>query len=160
MGDVIEFGELRVRRAARMQYINEDRCRHFNMTVDDNGEVVTCDDCGKQLGAFWALRLITEQYEQAWKKVAATGERIKEEAAKSLHLRAALKVEQAWRSRSMVPTCPHCHQAIFPEDGFGGSGTNRRMAIARREKARAPSPAMPSGDGTGGGDGAQPKGGA
>lgn len=145
MADVIEFGELRVRREQRMSLFTKDRCRHFNMTLDDNGDIVTCDDCGKQLSAFWALQLITEQYKAAWAKVQATGDRINREAQTSLHLRAAVKVEKAWRSRTMVPTCPHCHEAIFPEDGFGGSATNRQIALARRAAAKqaasAPTPA-------------------
>jgi hypothetical protein len=138
VADVIEFGELRVRRAERMTRLNAttDRCRHHNMTLDDNGELVTCDDCGKQLGAFWALRLITEQYGDAWRKVQATGERINREASATLHLRAAQKAEKAWRSRSMVPACPHCHVAIFPEDGFGGIQVNRQIALARRQAAK------------------------
>ena len=139
MADVIEFGELRVRRAEKMTRLAADRCRHYKMTLDDNGDIVTCDDCGKQLSAFWALRLITEQYEAAWKKVQATGERINREAQASLHLRAAAKVEKAWRSRSMVPACPHCHAPIFPEDGLGGIQVNRKIALARRAAAAPPS---------------------
>lgn len=53
--------------------------------------------------------------------------------ASTVVLKAAKKVEKAWRSRSSVPTCPHCHEAIFPEDGFGGTQVNKKMAIERRK---------------------------
>lgn len=137
MAEVIEFGNLKLRRAERATRSTQDQCKHYHMTLDDNGDIVTCDDCGKQLSAYWALRLLTDQYQEAWRKVSARGERIQQEAKESLHLRAARRVEKAWRSRTMVPTCPHCHEAIFPEDGLGGSAINKRMAEARREAAKA-----------------------
>lgn len=51
---------------------------------------------------------------------------------KTVELRAAQKVEKAWRSRTMVPTCPHCAEAIFPEDGLGSGMANRELALRRR----------------------------
>lgn len=134
--NIIEFGALRLKRERRKQSQGEGDCRHWNMTLDDDGEIVTCDDCGKQLGAYWALRLITEQYQRAWQRVNAAREAHAASTAKHLVLNAAQKVEKAWRSRSMVPSCPHCHEAIFPEDGFGGAMTNREIAL-RRRKSRA-----------------------
>ena len=29
---------------------------------------------------------------------------------------AARKMEEAWRHKNMVPSCPHCHNGLFPED--------------------------------------------
>jgi hypothetical protein len=48
---------------------------------------------------------------------------------------AAQVVESAWRSRSMVPVCPHCSEAIFATDGLGRSQVNKQMAERRRAAA-------------------------
>jgi ribosomal protein S27E len=137
MAEVIQFGDLSLRRAERLSRLDADRCKHHNITLDDNGGIVTCDDCGKQLSAFWVLQMMTDQYEAAWRKVRAASERVNSEASQSLHLRAAAKVEKAWRSRTMVPICPHCSEAILPSDGLGGAQVNREIAMARRDAMKA-----------------------
>ncbi|MDE3022711.1 MAG: hypothetical protein KGI54_12775 [Pseudomonadota bacterium] len=52
------------------------------------------------------------------------------------HLIAARAVEKAWRVRDMVPSCPHCHAGILPEDGLGKSLINREMEMRRRDIAK------------------------
>ena len=129
---VIQFGEARLRLRGRRGW-KDERCKHLNLTYDDNGEIVTCDDCKMQVTAFWAMKMLAEHYEKAREEVEARGKRVAEETSRGLHLIAARKVEKAWRSRSMVPCCPHCGAGILPEDGLGGTQVNRKIEMARRQ---------------------------
>jgi len=127
---VIEIGEFRLKRE---QNWKREGCQHVRLTLEDEGEIVMCDDCGKQVGNYAALRMLVERWSKLQERVDAKQRSIAEAAEKTISLRAAQRVEKAWRSRSMTPTCPHCNEAIFPEDGFGGSAVNREIALRRRE---------------------------
>jgi len=132
---VVEIGEFRLTRSRREFF--DTGCKHLHTTIDSEGDVVTCDDCKQQLSAVWVLRSLCDSYVKAQERLAALQSSVREVAAKQVGMKAAQQVEKAWRSRSMVPTCPHCHEAIFPEDGFGGSATNREIAVRRRKCAAA-----------------------
>jgi hypothetical protein len=127
---VIDIGEFRLTRGAPKP--RSESCQHNRLTLDDNGEIVTCDDCVKQVGAYFALRMLVERWDEIRAKTARRQQAADEALGKTVGLRAAQKVERAWRSRTMVPTCPHCNEAIFAEDGFGGSAVNRAIALRRR----------------------------
>lgn len=126
---VVEIGEFRVQRQRRTRLHG---CQHTHLTLDDEGEFVTCDDCQKQVGSYAALRMLVERWGRLQDRADAQQQALAEAAGKTVELRAAQRVERAWRSRSMVPSCPHCNEAIFPADGFGGSMVNREIALRRK----------------------------
>ncbi len=132
MDKVINFADMAFKlRGTRL--FSDDRCEHSKVTLDDNGGIVTCDTCGKQLDAYLTLRRMCEKWDSHRRELDSYRERVIEEAKGSVILRAARRVEKAWRSRTMAPTCPHCHKAILPEDGFGQSGSvNLQMERERR----------------------------
>lgn len=132
---VIEIGEFRLKRERQWQHAG---CKHVHLTLDDDGEFVTCDDCQKQVGNYAALRMLIERWALLQARVERQQRTADDALSKTVGLRAAQKVERAWRSRTMVPTCPHCGDAIFPEDGFGGSAVNRQIALRRRSTPPAP----------------------
>lgn len=133
--NVIRFGEIKFKKK------RENSCKHQGgMEYDPTTEQIECSDCGLILNNFKAFMLVVERfggYQAERKRDIEKLTKLKEE---TLVLKAAKEAESAWRSRSMVPTCPHCHEAVFPEDGFGGSSTNREMEIKRREKYGKPDP--------------------
>lgn len=133
--NVIRFGEVKFRKK------RENSCRHQGgMEYDPTTEQIECTECGLILNNFKAFMIIVESfggYQEKREKDIDNLNKLKEE---TLVLKAAKKAESAWRSRNMVPTCPHCHEAVFPEDGFGGSLINREMEIKRREKYGKPDP--------------------
>ena len=142
--NVVPFADMVFKlRGARLP--KDDRCEHKKITLDDNGGIVTCDECGRQLDAYLMLRRMCEKWGDHQREIDAYREelrayrdRIAREAEESLSLRAARRVEKAWRSRSMAPICPHCRKAILPEDGFGDCGfVNRQMELERRKFKRA-----------------------
>lgn len=54
--NVINLGEYRFTKANTRSMWKTKDCQHLHLTLDAHGEVVTCDDCSKQVGAFWARR--------------------------------------------------------------------------------------------------------
>lgn len=135
MSNVIQIEAMRLTRAQREWVASPSKCKHMNLTMDDQGDIVTCDDCSKQVSAFWALQMLVEEYGKAFDKLERRAQQQAESERKSIHLKAAQVVEAAWRSRTMAPTCPHCGEAIFATDGLGRTQVNKEMA-ERRRKAR------------------------
>lgn len=131
MSNVIQIDAVRITRAQRT-YQPSKECQHLYLTFSDHGEIIECDECHKQVTAYWALTMLAEVYGKAWAKMEAGQRRLAEAKEKDISLLAAQRVEKAWRSRTMVPACPHCSEPIFPQDGFGGMQINREMALRRR----------------------------
>lgn len=128
MGDIIQMGERKVERKFRQKH-----CYHRHLAYDPQDQSVECTDCGRHIGAFRAFMLLVEKFSLAKSALDRREASIKELEIKHLVLRAAVRVEKAWRQKNTVPTCPHCHEAIFPGDGFGGDATNKQRALERRK---------------------------
>jgi hypothetical protein len=129
MGDVVDFGKLKLSRK------EHKTCMHDHLEYDIPNEAVTCKDCKEPIGAFKAFTLLIEHHQHAWERIEHARNELSELERKSNKplLKALDNLNKAWRSRGMVPCCPHCHEAIFPEDGLGGSMLNKEIALARRK---------------------------
>lgn len=127
---VVDFADMAFR--LRGQRPLETHCEHKHLTLDDNGEVVTCEDCQKQVSAYWALRRMSVMWASHAQEVRRTVAKVHEDQKATFHLRAAKVVERAWRHRKTVPICPHCQAGILPEDGFGTSYIHRALELKRR----------------------------
>ncbi len=131
MGDIIQIDSL------KLQRVHKKPCLHINMSYDPLNEYVGCTDCGIQLQPFKAFMLLVEGYGRAIRDLDARRRRLLEleEYSDLSLLKATRKVDKAWRRKNMLPTCPHCNQAIAPEDGFGDHAVNKRLVLeARRFK--------------------------
>ena len=115
---------------------NRKECRHINLTFNDDGQIITCDDCHKQIQPYWAFHMLAERFDDSMKRLNRKEADIKVLTEKTVHLIAARRVEAAWRQRSMVPTCPHCERGILPEDSFGSSLMSRSIELRIREIER------------------------
>lgn len=135
MSNVIDIEELRFTRDKRIVR-PRDECAHHHMTLDDEGQFIRCDDCGVQLSPFWVLNRMLDQYGRALSKVTAREQRVATAQEEGIHLLAARRLERAWRSRTMVPACPHCGEGIGPRDDFGGTMINKAMYERRRAAKR------------------------
>ena len=129
--NVINIGDLRFTHKRRE--IIAKGCRHRNLTLHPDGQYVTCDDCDIQITSYYALSMIVEQWGRAKQAESSRLATIKASEERGLTLKAAQDVEHAWRRKNSVPTCPHCHEAIFPKDGFGRSFINKAIALARKQ---------------------------
>lgn len=139
MGEVVDIGEMRITRERR-RYLAGDGCLHKHLELDDQGDVVSCLDCKKQVSAFWAFSMFVAYYVECKERLDRERQRFREETSKEIVLLAAKKVEKAWRSRSMVPSCPHCHRGILPSDRFGDNTVNKEFELRRRAKPKPTDP--------------------
>jgi hypothetical protein len=128
LGNVVTIGDLVIRRIGR-----HDRtvCQHKHMEMVEQGEIVLCTDCGKQITAWSALYSMVEGYQTAVQRVRAAREQVAWERKKVVRMLAAKRIEEVWR-RKMVPQCPHCGWGILPEDGLGNSSVCRELEAQRR----------------------------
>lgn len=143
--NIVEFEAFRIRLLAKKSYYDrtDKRCNHYNFTLDDNGEIVRCDDCNVVLSAYWAAKTMTNSWAAALKKLEARESCLSADKSHILHLTAAKRVEKAWRSKGMVPACPHCDRGILPEDGLGSTNVNRAIELARRRHDPGSKPGRP-----------------
>lgn len=135
MSNVIDIDELRFTRDKRIVRPREE-CAHRHMTLDEEGQFVKCDDCGVQLSPYWVLNRMLDGYDRALSKIAAREQRIATAQEEGVHLLAARRLERVWRSRTMVPACPHCGEGIGPKDDFGGTCINKALYERRRAAKR------------------------
>lgn len=103
-------------------YEGDKQCHHRNLTFDENGQTVSCKDCELQVTAFWAFLMLAKQYKNLIDDIQRQRDRLAEEQARNLTHKAAIAVEDAWRKRKMIPTCPHCKKPVLPGDNFGALG--------------------------------------
>ena len=129
MNGVINILEYRIKKTNSKT--KKDACKHLNLTLDDNGGIVICDDCGSALDPYIALSLFVSKIDEIHHEIESDREKNRNDANALLISRAAKKIDNIWRSK-MSPLCPHCNSAILPEDNFG-SGT---MSIDFARKMR------------------------
>lgn len=136
--NVVDIGSFRIRQqAGRKPWSrNDNRCLHRQLTLDEQGHIVRCETCGETVSAFWALLMLSDEYGRESEKVARAKQSAKEAKDAVLHLTAAKKVEKVWRTRNMAPLCPHCSEAILPEDGLGDRQMSRKFIQARPQQPR------------------------
>jgi len=132
MSDVIHIGEWQIHHKRDRYAPAPDQCNHRHIELDERGDIVRCTKCGAQVSAFWALRMLTEDYNDALVRLERKRQQLTEDIEKNLHLIAARKVESAWRNRTTVPACPRCGEGILPEDGFGSTLISRKFVLRRR----------------------------
>ncbi len=132
MNNIIQIGDFALTRNRDRHFQRNGACRHQHVTCDDVGEIVTCDDCGKQVSPYWALGYFSQVWEREMSKITEREKQLAEDQAKSIHLLAAQKVEKVWRSRTMVPSCPHCQRGILASDGLGSTRINKAMELRCR----------------------------
>lgn len=132
---VIDFGDFQIRRRERAAMFDRSRCQHAHMELDDQGGIVKCTDCGASISPYWALSRMAERWERAQEKLRHRIDAHAEIVARDIHLVAAKKAEKAWRTKGMVPCCPHCGRGISAADGFGATMINKRFDERDRAKA-------------------------
>lgn len=131
IGRVYNIGDFRVevkQDYSDVVYSGDKECRHRNLTFDEKGQIVECGDCKKQVTAWWAFLMLTKQYAKMLDKIDSERQTLEEEKKRNLTHKSAILVEDAWRRRKLVPTCPHCTKPILPGDRFGASGVGKPYA--------------------------------
>lgn len=126
-GILVSIGETEWHDLKRLHsFPRSEECAHKRLQYVEHGELLLCLDCDKQVGAIWALRMYFTQVEREKEKLAAERTELEADTKKAVIHRAALAVQDAWRRRKYLPTCPHCRKPIEPSDRFGRSGTTQK----------------------------------
>ena len=139
---VVDFGDYRVSRGLSRRTFST--CPHRDLRFDSKERRIWCGDCESDIEPFDGFFILVESVDRVHKNIERRLREVKEAEQASLRSRAAKRIDEAWRSRTMVPGCPHCGQGLFPEDfatTLKGGELGREYARARlKQKAQSPSP--------------------
>ncbi len=127
---VVDFGDLRVARGLSRRPFTG--CHHIRLFYDQHERRIWCSDCESNIEAFDAFAILVERSHDMADSLKRRSEEVARAEAHALISRAAKAFDQAWRSRSTSPCCPHCNAVILPEDVAGD-----RLAVHSTELERA-----------------------
>lgn len=132
---VVQIEDLRVARGMTRRPVSS--CRHKRLVYDEKERRVWCSDCETEVEAFDAFIGLVEVFDGGLKKLNRDRAALAEAEKFQLRSRAAKVMDEAWRSHKMTPLCPHCMEAILPEDvARGVACTDKRLAEARRNRKK------------------------
>ncbi len=132
---VVQIEDLRVARGMTRRPASS--CRHKQLVYDDNERRVWCQDCEAEVEAFDAFKGLVEVFSGGMSTLQRRRRELDEAEKFQIRSRAAKVMDEAWRRTKMAPLCPHCSNAILPEDVVGGLGcASKELVIAARKRDR------------------------
>lgn len=137
--NVVDIGDLRVARGkARRPYT---ACKHLQLVYDAQERRIFCTDCEADIHAFDAFTSIVERYSGALDRLSEREAQVNQAETFAVRSRAAKAMDEAWRSRTKYPCCPHCRRGISPHDvATRLAMVGQEIENARRRKKKEPSP--------------------
>lgn len=131
---VVDIGDARVARGmSRRPY---SVCKHKMMIYDQKERRIWCKECEADVEHFDAFLILVAQFSSAAAEIQRRHEKVAEAERINITRIAAKNMEKAFRSRNMVPMCPHCTAGIFPEETAQLGMVGRDYETARRAAAR------------------------
>lgn len=115
---VVDIGDLRIARGMTRRPFTA--CHHPRLFYDQNERRIWCRDCETDVEAFDAFKLLIENYSYALDEIKRDRTALDEALKFSIISIAAKKIDEAWRSKNMVPACPTCGHGLFPEQFKSG----------------------------------------
>jgi hypothetical protein len=135
---VVDIGDIRIARGlARRHYSG---CPHRRLVYDTHERRIWCKDCERDVEPFDAFTGLIEPYTRSLKELENREQKIAEAESFSIRSLAAKQIDQAWRSRNMVPACPHCGNGLFPESFKGSCAMVGKDYAARRIEKNGETP--------------------
>lgn len=130
---VVDIGDMRVSRG--MTRRPKSTCAHGRLVYDQDERRVWCQDCEQEVEPFDAFVGLVSHFDGATKKLRDRQAAIEELEHQKIVSRAAKLIDEHWRKNTTAPCCPHCKQAILPEDVVRGlSLVSKSLEIARRKR--------------------------
>ena len=130
---VVQIEDLRVARGKTRRPASS--CRHSQLVYDDNERRVWCQDCEQEIEPFDAFLNVCGVFQGAKANIDRRRRELAEAEGFRIISRAAKVMDEAWRSKTMAPICPHCKTAILPEDVAGGVAlAGKKFVLAARSK--------------------------
>lgn len=121
---VVDIGDIRVARGLSRR--PHSVCNHKQLVYDQNERRIWCKDCEKDVEPFDAFAHVVEQYHKAYAYITSRFEELSQAETFQARSLAAREIDKVWRSKKMVPACPHCRQGLFPEDFKNGCSSLSR----------------------------------
>lgn len=135
---VVDIGDIRVARGKTR--VPKQACAHASLAYDDAERRIYCRDCESDVDAFDAFLQLVQQHDAAWKSLRRAQTEIKEAAQHQLRSRAAKTMDDYWRSRKTAPNCPHCNEALLPEDVAGKRLSSSSLELSRQKRKKKQQP--------------------
>ncbi len=135
---VVDIGDIRVSRGQTR--VPRQTCSHRNLAYDEAERRVYCQDCENDVEAFDAFLILVHEYDSAWKAINRARTEIREAANHQLRSRAAKTMDDYWRSRKTAPNCPHCNEALLPEDVAGKRLSSSSLELSRQKRKKKKQP--------------------
>lgn len=133
--NVVQIEDLRVARGLTRRPASS--CRHKKLVYDDKERRIWCSDCESEVEPFDAFVGLCEVFSAGINSLNRRRREVEEAEKFALRSRAAKVMDEAWRSTSMAPLCPHCNEALMPEDvAKGVARASKSLIIARRNKQK------------------------
>lgn len=130
---VVTIEDLRVARGKTRRPVSS--CRHKQLVYDDTERRIWCSDCETEVEPFDAFLQLVGVFSSAKSKIDRRMQELAEAEKFALRSRAAKRMDEYWRSKTMTPLCPHCNGAILPEDVVGGlPQMSKSIEIAARKR--------------------------
>jgi len=124
---VVDIGDIRVARGMTRRPISS--CRHMNQVYCEKERRVWCKDCESDVDAFDAYKMLVNFVDAKIKNLHLREKAVSEAESKALRSRAAKVMDDEWRKVKTVPLCPHCREAILPQDVVGGVARASKMIV-------------------------------
>lgn len=129
---IVNIGDVRVARG--MSRRHHSSCPHTNMIYDKDERRIWCPDCERDVDPFDGFILLVAGYHHAVTAVQRREEAVGQVEKFKMRSIAAKKLDEAWRSRNMVPCCPHCQNGLMPEDFKHGVSMLGKDYVAARKR--------------------------
>ena len=117
---------------------NKFRCQgklHQRFVVDTMHGTVHCAECEEVVSAFHALTAIATNESLFRRQMHSIMQEYRELAGWRPWLKITKALERLWRGE-MAPCCPHCSEALLPEDMVHMNRVNANMERRRREASK------------------------
>ena len=130
---VVDIGDLRVSQGLSRRPLSA--CNHTNLDYDSKERRIWCEDCEHDVEAFDVFLQIVGYFHAAISDIKKRRERLASAEKFQARSLAVKSLDKVWRSRTIVPACPHCNRGLLPEDyKFGVERVGKEFEIARRRK--------------------------
>lgn len=132
--NVVQIGDLRTARGEVRR--KHSQCEHLSVIYSVNERRVYCTDCEQDVEPFDAFLMLVRRHDFYEKRI----EELRAIEAETIISRATKKIDKMYRSRSLIPACPHCKQGILPMDVLKKmSPMSRDLEERRRGLQKSPS---------------------
>ena len=127
---VVDIGDARVARGLSRRPFSG--CHHNSLIYDGCERRIWCPDCKSTIDPFDAFLSLVGQFDRAQRKAEQKAKELADAKSHNLVRIAAKQMDDQWRRKRTVPTCPHCRKGLMPEDAARMGRMSREIEIARR----------------------------